>query len=108
MVSRRVAATAVVGLLCFCLPAMADRREAAPGYPWCVGNKKDGYKVCLYLFVHGDCDGCKNASLFVKDLQKRLPWVKVVTFDLYQPANDELFQTMAANQNKSAEWCPSF
>lgn len=108
MVNRTVAIAFVIGLLGVCLTARADQREAARGYPWYEGNKRDGFKVCLYLFVHGDCDGCKNADVFVKDLMKRLPWVKVVTFDLYAPGSEALYQRMADNEKKPSDSCPAF
>jgi hypothetical protein len=88
-------------------PSKADDRYAGPGNPWYEGNPRSGHKVCLYLFWHGECEGCDSAKRFALDLSKRLPWTKVVTFDLNKANNDGLYRSMAREFGQDGTHCPA-
>lgn len=85
----------------------ADDRYAGPGCPWYEGNSRVGYKVCIYLFWHHDCQGCDDAKKFAQDLEKRRPWVKFVSFDLTKASNEDFYRSLAKNLGNDGTRCPA-
>ncbi len=99
----------IVALAGIASKSHAQREEAAPGYPWYEVNAKKEVTIRLYLFWSSSCPHCPPAVEFARDLEKRLPWAKVIMYEISaHEGNRALYWQMAANLGKPVGPTPAF
>lgn len=90
--------------------ALGDPQVAPkPAWSWYEVDARGQVKVNLYLFWSQSCSHCPPAVAFATDLQKRLPQVNVLMYEMSaNPGNVALYHQIAAHLQKPVGPTPAF
>ncbi|MFO0881031.1 MAG: hypothetical protein U0840_27220 [Gemmataceae bacterium] len=88
--------------------ATETSRGSEPPRGWYEVDAKKNVTINVYVFWSKTCGRCPRAIEYLRDLEQRTPWMRIVWYEVSEhPGNRQLYQDMATGLGRVAGQVPA-